>query len=175
TTDIIVGFPGESETDFIETLEAAKEVSFSKMHIFKFSARTNTLAASMEGQISEIVKSNRSQIARKLGEELRNTYIRSNLNNDLEVLCEEIDSTSGLYSGTSGNYIKVYFKIKPDQLPPGLAETDAALSIKNKQNHVFETVRGKLFKIKAKELYRGGLMGELSADIELISQESIIY
>jgi len=145
TTDIIVGFPGESEADFIETLEAAKEVSFSKMHVFKYSARTNTPAALMEGQVSEIVKSNRSHTTRKLGEELRNTYIRSNLNNELEVLCEEIDSESGLYSGTSGNYIKVYFKIKPNQL----------------QNRVFEMVRGKLLKIKAKELYRGGLTGEL--------------
>ena len=99
----------------------------------------------MKGQVSEIVKSNRSHIARKLGEELRNSYIRSNLNNELEVLCEEIDSESGLYCGTSGNYIKVYFKIKPDQL----------------QNRLFETVRGKLLKIKAKELYRSGLMGEL--------------
>ena len=144
TTDIIVGFPGESEADFMETLETAKNVSFSKMHVFKFSPRTNTPAALMEGQISEIVKSNRSHIARKLGEELRNTYIRSNLNNELEVLCEEIDSESGLYSGTSGNYIKVYFKIKPDQL----------------QNRVSETVRGKLLKIKVKELYRGGLTGE---------------
>jgi threonylcarbamoyladenosine tRNA methylthiotransferase MtaB len=144
TTDIIVGFPGESEADFIETLETAKNVSFSKMHVFKYSARTNTPAALMEGQISEIVKSNRSHVARKLGEELRNKYIRSNLNNELEVLCEEIDSENGLYSGTSGNYIKVYFRIKPDQL----------------QNRVFETVRGKLLKIKAKELYRGGLTGE---------------
>ncbi len=66
----------------------------------------------MEGQVSEIVKSNRSHIARKLGEELRNTYVRFNLNNELEVLCEELDSESGLYSGTSGNYIKVYFKDK---------------------------------------------------------------
>jgi len=161
TTDIIVGFPEESEADFMETLETAKNVGFSKMHVFKFSPRTNTPAALMEGQISEIVKSNRSHIARKLGEELRNKYIRSNLNNELEVLCEEIDSESGLYSGTSSNYIKVYFKIKPDQLPSELAEAGAAISTKNKQNHVFEIVRGKLLKIKVKELYRGGLMGEL--------------
>ena len=147
TTDIIVGFPGESEADFIETLKAAKEVSFSKMHVFKYSARTNTTAALMEGQVSEIVKSNRSHIARKLGEELRDEYIKSNLNNELEVLCEEIDSESGSCSGTSGNYIKVYFKLKPGQL----------------QDHVFETVRGKLLKIKAKELYRGGLTGEPQA------------
>jgi len=144
TTDIIVGFPGESEADFMDTLETAKNVSFSKMHVFKYSARINTPAALMEGQISEIVKSNRSHIARKLGDELRNTYIRSNLNNDLEVLCEEIDSESGLYNGTSSNYIKVYFKIKPGQL----------------QNRVFETVRGRLLKIKAQELYRDGLTGE---------------
>lgn len=155
TTDIIVGFPGENEVDFMETLEIAKKISFSKMHVFKFSPRINTPAALMEGQISEIVKSNRSHIARKLGEELRNTYIRSNLNNELEVLCEEIDSESGLYSGTSSNYIKVYFKIKPDQ----------------SQNHVFETVRGKLLKIKIKELYRDGLMGELSA----MSHKQILY
>ncbi|MBE3090361.1 MAG: tRNA (N(6)-L-threonylcarbamoyladenosine(37)-C(2))-methylthiotransferase MtaB [Actinobacteria bacterium] len=155
TTDIIVGFPGESEADFIKTLEAAKNVSFSKMHVFKYSARTNTPAALMEGQISEIVKSNRSHVARKFGEELRNTYIRSNLNNELEVLCEEIDSESGLYSGTSSNYIKVYFKIKPDQL----------------QNRVFETVRGKLLKIKVKELYRGGLTGEPLA----MSHKQILY
>jgi len=162
TTDIIVGFPGESDADFIETLEMAKNVGFSKIHVFKFSSRTNTPAALMEGQISEIVKSNRSHIARKLGEELRDRYIRSNLNNELEVLCEEIDPESGLYSGTSGNYIKVYFKIKPDQLPPELAEAGATLFTKNQQDSVFEMVKGKLLKIKVKELYRGGLKGDPS-------------
>ncbi len=160
TTDIIVGFPGESETDFKKTLEMAKNVGFSKMHVFKFSPRTNTPAALMEGQISEVAKSNRSHIARKLGDELRDRYIKTNLNNELEVLCEEMDPESNLYSGTSGNYIKVYFKIKPDQFPAGLTEIDVALSIKNKPNHVFETIRGKLLKIKTKELYQDGLLGE---------------
>ncbi|MCL4416906.1 MAG: tRNA (N(6)-L-threonylcarbamoyladenosine(37)-C(2))-methylthiotransferase MtaB [Actinobacteria bacterium] len=160
TTDIIVGFPGESEADFMETLEMARNVGFSKMHIFKFSPRINTPAALMEGQISETAKSNRSHIARKLGEELRNRYIRENLNDELEVLCEEMDPESGLYSGTSGNYIKVYFTIKPDQLSAVSAETGADLSIKNKQGHILEEVRGKLLKIKVKELYRGGLMGK---------------
>lgn len=160
TTDIIVGFPGESDADFMETMKMSEDIGFSKMHIFKFSPRTGTPAALMEGQISEIIKSGRSNIARKLGEELRNEYISSSLNSELEVLCEEIDPESGLYCGTSGNYIKVYFKIKPDQLLTGSAETGAASGIKNKQDHVFEMVRGKLLKIKAKKLYRGGLAGK---------------
>jgi len=159
TTDIIVGFPGESNTDFMETMEMAKDIGFSKMHIFKFSPRTGTPAALMKDQVSEIIKSNRSSFARKLGEELRNNYIKANLNNELEVLCEEIDPESGLYCGTSGNYIKVYFKIKPGHLLNEMVETDTIIFTKNGQNHVFETIRGKLLIIKVKELYRDGLAG----------------
>lgn len=147
TTDIIVGFPEESETDFNETIDMAKKIGFSKMHVFKFSPRANTPASLMKKQISEIVKSDRSHTAIKLGEELRNSYLRSNTGNVLEVLCEEIIyPESDLCGGTSGNYIKVYFKVKPDWL----------------KNNMFEVIRGKLFKISTKELYRDGLMGKLS-------------
>ncbi len=70
TADIIVGFPGEDGDDFRQTMDLVKEVSFSKLHVFKFSGRPGTPAATMPGQVGEQIKSERSKVLREIGEEL---------------------------------------------------------------------------------------------------------
>ena len=71
TTDIIVGFPGESDEDFQRTIDVAKQVSFSKIHVFPYSKREGTPAATMVNQVPEQVKSRRAKELRDLSDDLR--------------------------------------------------------------------------------------------------------
>lgn len=89
TTDIIVGFPGETQEEFEETVRFVKKVDFCDMHVFKYSPRKGTKAAEMENQILPEEKELRSSILIKLGEELSEEYRRRFLHKDLEVLMEE--------------------------------------------------------------------------------------
>lgn len=106
TTDIIVGFPGETEEEFEKTYEFLQKVGFYKMHVFPYSARKGTKAAQMPNQISGDIKEKRSkrliELSNKNGEEQNRTYIGK----ELEVLFEERD---GKYiKGHTTNYIMVY-------------------------------------------------------------------
>ncbi len=140
TTDVMVGFPGENEKDFILTLNMVKKIAFSKIHVFKFSKREHTPAYRMVGQVSEETKSLRSNILRDLGDRLRNDYIKNNIGKSLYVVSEEINSSGNIIKGTSGNYIKVYF---------------------SKDKRDFPMVKGKLLKVKADSRYKDGLWGIL--------------
>ena len=140
TTDVIVGFPKETDEDFLQTIALVKDVSFSKLHVFKFSPREHTSAANFSGQIQEIVKSKRSKILREIGDKLRRSYIRENIGKELEVLCEKIDAKKKVFNGTSGNYIKIYIPI-------------------NKTDGVFK--KGKMVKVLAESIYKDGLLGRL--------------
>lgn len=88
TTDIIVGFPGESEADFEATCRIADEIGFSKIHIFPFSARRGTVAADMPDQIGPAVKTDRARRLAALEAELRARYFRSLKGQQLQVLAE---------------------------------------------------------------------------------------
>ena len=74
TTDIIVGFPGETDQDFEDTCNVAKQVEFSKIHAFSFSARKNTPAFSMENQLRPEVIKERSKILHQIDEDLQNNF-----------------------------------------------------------------------------------------------------
>lgn len=100
TTDLIVGFPLESDSDFEETIKNLKNISFSKIHTFPYSVRTGTKAATMQ-QVNDTIKKNRCASILKLSNELENAYYRMFIGKELEVLVE--DGTSGFTS----NYIKV--------------------------------------------------------------------
>ena len=89
TTDVIVGFPGETEEEFSKTEEFLTEVAFAEMHIFKYSKRQGTKAAAMENQIKEEIKIVRSDKLISLGESLREKYVKSFVNEDVKVLVEE--------------------------------------------------------------------------------------
>ena len=104
TTDIIVGFPGESEAEFEETCQTARACGFSKIHIFPFSARRDTPAATMDGQLDKATKSRRGRELAAIESELRSDYFASLRGMDLRVLIESLDPESDHLVGTSCRY-----------------------------------------------------------------------
>jgi threonylcarbamoyladenosine tRNA methylthiotransferase MtaB len=115
TTDIIVGFPGETDAEFAETCVVAQQVGFSKIHMFPFSARRGTPAAEMPGQISKQVKQERGQELARIEAELQAAYFASLARMKLRVLAESpIAGSLGRAVGTSCRYA-------PVELPAGAA------------------------------------------------------
>ena len=109
TTDIIVGFPGETEEEFNKTYEFLKEIKFYKMHVFKYSPRKGTKAAQMKCQIDGNEKERRSKILIELSEENQKRYNQKYIDSEIEVLFEERDEKDNKYiKGHSKNYIMVY-------------------------------------------------------------------
>ncbi len=116
TTDIIVGFPGETDAEFAETCETARQVGFSKIHIFSFSARRGTPAADMPGQLSKQVKHERGQELARVEAELRAKYFASLEGKRLRVLVESpLEGKPNRVVGTSCRYATV-------ELPSALAD-----------------------------------------------------
>ncbi|MGG3889308.1 tRNA (N(6)-L-threonylcarbamoyladenosine(37)-C(2))-methylthiotransferase MtaB [Metabacillus fastidiosus] len=112
TSDVIVGFPGETEEEFMETYNFIKEHRFSELHVFPYSKRTGTPAARMEDQVDEEVKNERVHRLISLSDQLAKEYASLHENEVLEVIPEEQfkeDSESGLYVGYTDNYLKVVF------------------------------------------------------------------
>ena len=114
TTDIIVGFPGETEEEFNKTYEFLKKINFYKMHIFKYSPRKGTKAADMKGQIDGNVKEQRSEKLINLSNENEKKYNESYIGKELEVLFEEEDGD--FYKGHTTNYIMVKVKKNNENL-----------------------------------------------------------
>jgi len=141
TTDVIVGFPRESEEDFIQTVDLIKKVSFSKLHVFKYSRRMHTEAYSMGGQVAESVKSERSKFLREIGSKLRNDYIRNGVGKFFKVVTEKVDKEKRIAAGTSENYVKVYFPL----------DCSNAEILK----------KGKLVEVKIESVYEDGLIGKM--------------
>jgi threonylcarbamoyladenosine tRNA methylthiotransferase MtaB len=114
TTDVIVGFPGETDAEFAETLDVCRRVGFSKIHMFPFSPRRGTPAAEMLGQISKQVKQDRGRELEKLEAKLRDAYFESVRGMGLRVLVESrlperagSSSTPAAFVGTSCRYAMV--------------------------------------------------------------------
>ena len=110
TTDIIVGFPGETEEEFEETYQFLKQIKFYKMHIFKYSPRKGTKASIMPNQISGDIKEERSKKLLDLSDNNEIEYNKKYLGKEIEVLFEE--ENNGLYKGHTQNYIMVYCESK---------------------------------------------------------------
>ena len=111
TTDVIVGFPGESEDEFKATCDVAREVGFSKIHVFPFSARRGTPAAEMPDQVAPEVKADRSRRLGELEHELRDRYYASLVGRRLRVLVESpIESRPGYMVGTACRYAPVILR-----------------------------------------------------------------
>lgn len=106
TTDVIVGFPQESDEEFEETYDFIKKVGYSELHVFPYSKRKNTPAANMPGQVDEKVKSERSHRLLSLSKQLHQSYATEWLNHEVEVIFEEI-SEDGMLVGHASNYLKV--------------------------------------------------------------------
>ena len=106
TTDIIVGFPGETEQTFKESCDFAQEIGFSHIHTFKYSVRTATKAAVMPEQVPEKVKTERSEVMRQISLENKIKYFESMQGKTQRMLIERIDSRS-VARGYGENYIPV--------------------------------------------------------------------
>lgn len=110
TTDIIVGFPGETEEEFEKTYTFLKKIKFYKMHIFPYSMRTGTKAAEMENQVINRIKEERSKKLLALSKENQQFYHEQMIGKKLEILIEEKDGD--FYKGHTANYLMVNTKAK---------------------------------------------------------------
>jgi threonylcarbamoyladenosine tRNA methylthiotransferase MtaB len=134
TTDIIVGFPGETETEFSETCRVAEEVGFSKIHIFPFSPRRTTPAAQMPDQVPPTVKADRVRRLAALERRLRQQYFTTLVGQKLEMLVEGPSDRIGHVRGTACRYA-------PVDLPGDLS------------------LEGQLVEFQAGEASTGGILG----------------
>ena len=105
TTDLIVGFPGETEEDFANTLDFIRKCGFSQMHIFPYSSRPGTAAASMEGQLTHAEKQRRAARALKVADSMKSDYLQNLIGNIEPVLFEQ--KKNGLFSGHTTRYCLV--------------------------------------------------------------------
>lgn len=110
TTDLIVGFPGETEQELDETLAFVEKCAFSSVHIFTYSRRTGTPADKLEGQVPNTVKEERVRRARGLVARLEQEYLTRQVGEILPVLFEE--EKNGLFRGHAPNYVAIYAKGK---------------------------------------------------------------
>ena len=134
TTDIIVGFPGESEADFESTLEAVRGFGFSGIHVFPYSPRRGTPAAGFKEQVSEPEKRERVQRLQKLADEMSREFQRKFIGREVEVLWEE-PGEDGKISGWSSEYIRIYGEASGHE-------------------------SGSIERLKVTNIYRDGLWGE---------------
>jgi threonylcarbamoyladenosine tRNA methylthiotransferase MtaB len=112
TTDVIVGFPGETEAEFKQSYSFAKQMQFARIHVFSYSPRPGTKAALMPQQVEDKIKRERSQRMLALGRECLRNFRQGFLGKTLMVLWEK--KTGGLWSGLTDNYIRVYTKSDRD-------------------------------------------------------------
>ena len=112
TCDIIVGFPKESDEDFLETLNTAKQIGFYEIHVFRYSKRKYTLARDFDGQIDGNIKNERSRKLLALANDLKMNYMKKYLGKKVDVLFELYKD--GYLYGYTSNYIKV--KVKGDKI-----------------------------------------------------------
>ena len=109
TTDIMVGFPGETEEEFAESIEFVERLEFAKLHVFRYSPREGTAAASMPDHVPAPVAQLRSRQMHVLGAETQRTYQRRFLGREMAVLWEtpEVRESSMAWSGLTGNYLRI--------------------------------------------------------------------
>lgn len=132
STDIIVGFPGETEEDFASGLDFVRQMGFARMHVFPYSARRGTPAARRTDQVPPVVRKERAARMQALAEELAEAYHRASLGSVMEVLFETTED--GVTDGLTETYVRVY--------------TDAPAR------------RGEIAPVRLTHLYRDGVWGE---------------
>ncbi len=143
TTDIIVGFPGETEEEFNKTYEFVDEIGFSAMHVFKYSPRKGTPAANFKNQVNNKVKEKRSKLILDLAKKNEERFIKGFLNKSFNVLFEqELKKEKGLYEGLTHNYIRVIVESPID-------------------------ISGKILNVVLKEVKDGYAIGKLLKDKDL--------
>ena len=136
TTDIIVGFPGETEEDFEDSLDAVDRSTFGKVHVFRYSVRKGTKAATFPDMISGKVKGERASRLEKAAEETALRFHRKNLGGAHVILAEK--NEDGMTTGYTGNYIKVY-----------IPDAEGALEA------------GEFYDVRLVEIYKDGCLAEV--------------
>lgn len=113
-TDIIVGFPGETDAHFEATMDVVRRVGFSKLHVFRYSARAGTPAAELPDAVDPATKKERSKRLISLGNELRARFLAAHLDRSLEVLVEDERDIDGVVvsSGQTDDYVRVWFEAR---------------------------------------------------------------
>ncbi len=134
TTDIIVGFPGETEKEFWESYDFCRQMEFARIHVFPYSSRPGTEAARMLHRVGYKVKKQRSQKMLALAEESVQNFCQRFLGKTMPVLWEK--QSGGIWSGLTGNYIKVYTKSSDD-------------------------LTNKLVPVSLERIWKGGVWGEV--------------
>lgn len=134
TTDMIVGFPGENEDEFSETLQFIEKCAFSSMHIFPYSRRRGTLADKMPNQLTRGEKAERASRANKVAENMKVSFLNSRIGKTESVLFEE--TSDGYWVGHAKNFIRVYVK--------------SGFDLKNS-----------VFDVSITSIYRDGVLGEI--------------
>ena len=121
TTDIIVGFPGETEEEFAKTYKFLEKIKFYKMHIFKYSPRKGTRAEQMPQQIEPQLKEERSKKLIELSDKNEKEYNSEYVGKRVEVLWEE--QKNEIYKGHTKNYVLVEMKAKPSENKENVIES----------------------------------------------------
>ncbi|WP_404453511.1 tRNA (N(6)-L-threonylcarbamoyladenosine(37)-C(2))-methylthiotransferase MtaB [Oceanobacillus kapialis] len=119
TSDVIVGFPGETDEEFQETFDFIKDIGYSELHVFPFSRRTGTPAARMDNQVDEDIKNERVHILIELSNQLAKEYASNYENEVLEVIPEEREQegkNENMLVGYTDNYLKVRFEGTQDMI-----------------------------------------------------------
>ena len=116
TTDIIVGFPGETEEDYLQTEELVKEVDFASAFTFVYSPRQGTRAATMDNQIPEAVQKERIMRLVELVNSLTRKKSEKYIGKKVEILCEDYDKKKGLYLGRDEFGRMGYFQSETDKI-----------------------------------------------------------
>ena len=111
--DVIVGFPGETEEEFVECMEFIKDCGFHYLHVFPYSIRPGTPASRMENQVDPRIKKERVKRLIELGEKLKEEYENQFINKELNIIVETYNPKTKLYQGYSDNYIEV--KVASDE------------------------------------------------------------
>ena len=114
TTDIIVGFPGETNEDFEKTCEMVRNIGFSHIHTFKYSVRSGTRAERMPDQVPEKIKQERSRIIRDISAENKRKYLSTLIGKEQLVLVEKINPQKHSAKGYGQHYVPVEFKAGPE-------------------------------------------------------------
>jgi threonylcarbamoyladenosine tRNA methylthiotransferase MtaB len=134
TTDVIVGFPGETDKEFEQSYELCKLTGFARMHVFPYSSRPGTEAAQMPDKVNAAVKRERLQKMLALADESAAAFRQQYIGRQMQVLWEQ--QAGGIWSGLTGNYIRVYSKDSRD-------------------------LTNRITKTKLEKLYRDGVWGSL--------------
>ncbi|MBK7104183.1 MAG: tRNA (N(6)-L-threonylcarbamoyladenosine(37)-C(2))-methylthiotransferase MtaB [Ignavibacteriae bacterium] len=128
--DVIIGFPGETEKDFLDTYNFLNELPTSYLHVFTYSERPNTKAILMNEKVSHEEKKRRSSMLRILSEKKKNAFYRKMIGKELKVLFEETEKENYLYGFTS-NYVRVKYPFETD-----LANTFKFVNIKSVNDNI---------------------------------------